>query len=271
MTQPAVSKTIADLERILDAALFDRSRRALVLTGSGELFMRYAQAGLATLQQGLDTLESAGKGANMVALGALPTVAAGVIPRALEGFSRHSLACRTLVESGPSPYLLNLLRTAAIDFVIGRLASPNAMQGLSFEHLYSEDLALVVRPAHPLLARDGVTLQDVAEHQLLMPPPGAIIRPAVDALLIAGGVGRLHAPIETVSNSLGRSYTLFTDAVWVISESVVITDIATGQLVKLPLDMQATTGPIGITTRSGMDLSPPARALLDCVRDAVGP
>ncbi len=213
MTQPAVSKAIAELEVILGTPLFDRSRRALVLTPAGEIFTRFAQAALATLQQGLDTLDATRSGSNFVAFGALPTVAASVVPRVLQRFATDPLACRTVVESGPSRYMLGLLRTAAIDFIVGRLASSDVMDGLSFEQLYSEHLALVVRPGHPLASRESVSLQQVAGYQLLMPPREAIIRPAVDALLIAGGVGRLTAEIETVSNSLGRAYALATDAV----------------------------------------------------------
>ena len=104
-----------------------------------------------------------------------------------------------------------------------------------------------------------------------MPPRQAIIRPAVDALLIAGGLGRLVAEIETVSNSLGRSYALLTDAVWIISHGVVARDLAEGQLVRLPVDMRATRGPIGITTRNGAELTAPARALCDCLRQAALP
>lgn len=269
MTQPAVSKAIAELEEILAVPLFDRSRRALRLTPAGEVFQRFAQSGLATLQQGLDTLEATRSGTSMVAFGALPTVAAGVVPRALQLFAQSPLGCRTVVESGPSPYLLGLLRTAAIDFVVGRLASPDAMVGLSFEQLYSERLALVVRPGHPLANSSSLTLQDVAARQLLVPPIGAIIRPEVDALLIAGGVSRLSREIETVSNSLGRSYVLLTDAVWMISEGVVERDIAAGQLVRLAVDTQATIGPIGVTTRSDASLSLAALDLLAQIRSVV--
>lgn len=266
MTQPAVSKAIAELEAILATPLFDRSRRALVLTPAGETFCRFAQASLATLQQGVDALDGARSGSNFVAFGALPTVASTVVPAALKRFAKGALACRTLVESGPSPYLLGRLRTAAIDFVVGRLAGAEAMDGLSFEHLYSEHLALVVRPDHPLAGKANVSLTEVAGFQLMMSPRGSIIRPEIDALLIAGGVGRLNAEVETVSNSLGRAYTLQTHAVWVISESVVAGDVARGQLVLLPVDMRATLGPIGITTRSGAELPLPAIAMLDCIR-----
>lgn len=269
MTQPAVSKSIAELEAILGVALFDRTRRALTLTAAGDLFLRFAQAGIATLRQGVETLAEAQRGTSFIAFGALPTVTAGVVPRALQRFASSSFACRTLVESGPSPYLLELLRNAAVDFVVGRLADPRAMDGLSFEHLYSEELALVVRPGHPLAAQAALELRSLEAFQLLLPPRQAIIRPAVDALLIAGGIGRTVNEIETVSNSLGRSYTLLSDAIWIISHSVVAGDLETGQLLRLAIDTRATRGPIGITTRSGVELGLPARALLDAVRQSV--
>ncbi len=268
MTQPAVSKAIAELESITGVALFDRSRRALTLTAEGEVFARFAQAGIATIGQGIDTLRSTRDGVSSVAFGALPSVTADVVPRALMAFARAPLACRTLVESGPSPYLLGLLRRGAIDFVVGRLARPEAMEGLSFEQLYSERLVLVVRPSHPLAAEVRVSLQQAAGYAWLMPPRDAIIRPAIDALLIAGGVSRLAQEFETVSNSLGRALTLQSDSVWAISESVVRADLATGQLVRLAADMAATLGPIGITTRTAAELTAPTLELIAAIRAA---
>jgi len=268
MTQPAVSKAIAELEAILGVPLFDRSRRALALSSYGEMFLRFATAGLATLRQGADTIAEARAGTGFVAFGALPTVEAGIVPAALRRFAASSLACRTLVESGPSPYLLELLRTAAIGFVVGRMANPEAMEGLSFEHLYSEELAFVVRPGHPLAGVAELDPGSMAGFQALMPPRKAIIRPAVDALLLAAGVGRFALEIETVSNSLGRSYALMSDAIWIISRGVVARDLGAGQLVRLPVDVSATLGPVGITTRSGAELSLPAQAMRDAIRQA---
>lgn len=268
MTQPAVSKAIAELEDILGTPLFDRSRRALSLTADGEMFLRFAQTGLGTLRQGVDAVEEARAGSKFIAFGALPTVTASVVPRALEAFSRSSFACRTLVESGPSPYLLDLLRTSAIDFVVGRMAQPAAMEGLSFEHLYSDALALVVRPGHPLAEFASLTVTSLATWQLLLPPRQAIIRPAVDALLIAGGIGSPRNDIETVSNSLGRSYTLLSDAVWIISRGVVERDLASGQLIQLPIDTTGTQGAVGITTRGKANLSLASHALIDCIRQS---
>jgi LysR family pca operon transcriptional activator len=269
MTQPAVSKALAELEAILGVPLFDRSRRALTLTAHGEMFERFATAGMATLRQGVEALEEVRTGRGLVAFGALPSVEAGIVPRALKRFAASSFACRALVESGPSPYLLELLRTATIEFVVGRMANPQAMDGLSFEHLYSEELALVVRPGHPLADSGGIDLRDLSAFSLIVPPRQAIIWPAVETLLLAGAVGNPASTIETVSNSLGRSYTLIEDAVWIISRGVVADDLETGQLVRLPVDVGGTLGPVGVTTRSGAELSAQAGAVLAEIRAVV--
>lgn len=271
MTQPGVSRTLKELEEILGLALFDRSRRSLTLTAFGDIFLRHAGLSIAALRQGVEALDQARTDTASVAIGALPTVSSSLVPRAIERFGQSPMFCRTRVVTGPSVYLLAQLRVGDVDFVAGRMANPDAMSGLSFEHLYSERIALVVRPGHPLLKARPLDLRAIEEFQILMPPPGAIIRPAVERLLLAHGVGRLRDEVETVSNSLGRAYAAGSDAVWIISEGVVAQDEAEGRLARLPVDTSETLGPIGITTRTGSPLSPQADALLRAVREAVAP
>ena len=50
MTQPAVSKTIRELEAILDVALFERTRRGVQLTEQGTVFRRHVDAVLNALR-----------------------------------------------------------------------------------------------------------------------------------------------------------------------------------------------------------------------------
>ncbi|WP_196259782.1 pca operon transcription factor PcaQ [Pelagibacterium limicola] len=268
LTQPAISKSLAELEDILGVALFDRARRKLVLTGFGETFLRHANAAISALRQGIDAVGPARGTQAIVRLGALPTVEVEVVPQAVAAFSAGPLACRVHIESGPSPHLLALLRIGAIDFVVGRMPDPGVMAGLVFEHLYSETLQLVVRPGHPLLSASQPDLRLIGGFPALMPPRGAIIRPTVEALLVASGLGRLPQEIETVSNSFGRAYTLLTDAVWFISRSVVAGDLERGDLAALPLDMAASHGAVGITTRAGAEFDLSTGALMAAVRTA---
>jgi LysR family pca operon transcriptional activator len=269
MTQAAVSKGLADLEEVLAAPLFDRTGRSLKLTSLGEMFIRYATLGLATLRKGVDAVADAGSGNRTLAFGALPSVEASIVPSALQAFSATSIACPVVVQSGPSPYLLDLLRTGIIEFVVGRMAGTAAMEGLSFEHLCSEELAFVVRPSHPLSDTASPTLRELAKYQFLMPTKTAIIRPEFDALMLSAGISRFNISVETVSNTLGRSYALSSDAIWIISHGVVASDLAGGHLVRLPIDMSTTVGPVGVTFRSAADLSELAYAFIEHVRAAV--
>ena len=65
--------------------------------------------------------------------------------------------------------LLSQLRTGDLDLVVGRLADPDLMTGLSFEHLYSERISFVVRPDHPLLQEKPFELGRIARYTVLMP------------------------------------------------------------------------------------------------------
>src|ERR687898_52020 len=56
VTQPAVSKTIRELEDILAVQLFERSGRGLALTSVGRLFQEYAQTGITSLEQAIDSV-----------------------------------------------------------------------------------------------------------------------------------------------------------------------------------------------------------------------
>ena len=265
ISQPAASKTIQELEELLGTPLFDRSRRSLSLTAYGEVFLRYAATSLSALRQGIESASAANE--IVVKIGALPTVSARILPRAVQSFTAEGRRAKARIITGPNAYLLSLLRTGDVDLVIGRMAEPDVMLGFSFEHLYSERVVMVVRPGHPLLQVGSFNLGMIEEYQTLMPTPGSVIRAVVERLLLAHGVTGLRDEVETVSNAFGRSFTRLTDAVWIISEGVVSEDVAEGQLALLPVDTTETVGPVGLTTRIDTELTLAAQAFIQSVRD----
>lgn len=267
VTQPAVSKTIRELENILKVELLDRSRRGISLTRAGALFLDHADAGLAAFGEGVDRLgEALSPGALPVRIGALPTVSARILPDAVQRFMAHGLAAPPRIVTGPNAYLIAQLREGALDIVIGRMADPAEMTGFSFEHLYSERIGFVVRTGHPLLSTADVDRVRLGAMEFLMPPPGSVIRPTVDRLFIAAGIAHPGRTIETVSPAFARPYIRNTDAVWVISEGVVLTDLEEGTLAALSIDTAETLGPVGITTRAGTKASAAADIMLSEIR-----
>jgi LysR family pca operon transcriptional activator len=270
VTQPAVSKTLRELEVILDVKLFDRSRRGVTLTRFGDVFLRYAGASVTALRQGVDSITQArAKGGYKIAVGALPTVAAQLMPQAIQAFKQDGVETSVSVVTGLNTVLLSQLRVGDLDLVVGRLSEPELMTGLSFEHLYSERISFLVRPGHPLLQDGTFDLKRLRDFTVLMPNETSIIRPLVDRLLIANGVAALPDTIETVSMAFGRHYARNSDAVWIISHGVAADDIADGMLIELPVDTHEYVGPVGLTTRADTPPGPSARLLIQSIREVV--
>ncbi len=250
LTQPTISKTLKELETILKVSLMDRGRAGVRLTAEGEVFLQFAEQSMSALQSGLTSIAGIGAGAGaLLTIGALPSVAAGILPDAVLRFRGQSPATVVRVLEGPHDDLTDRLRSGALDLVVGRLGRPQTMAGLAFTQLYSEQVVVVVAPDHPLV---GVTqLDQLRGFPVLYPPPGAAIRPLVARQMIATGMPLFGDRIECASGAFGRAMTLGPSrAIWFISRGVVADDLDHRRLVSLDIDLRATAGPVGIMARA---------------------
>lgn len=271
VSQPAVTKTIRELEEALGVAVLERDGRGIRLTRYGEVFLRHAGAALTALRQGMDSVsQELFDAAPPVRVGALPTVSTRIMPRAMSMFLEEKTGSRIKIVTGDNAVLLEQLRVGDLDLVVGRLAAPEKMAGFSFEHLYSEQVVFVVRSGHPLLTGKQSIFDGFADYPVLMPTRGSIIRPFVEQFLIANGVANLPTQVETVSDAFGRAFVRQSDAIWIISKGVVATDLADGFLAELPIDTSETRGPVGLTIRADTAPSLPLTILMQTIRQAAG-
>lgn len=268
LTQPAISKTLKELEEIIGATLMLRSRSGVTLTKQGEVFLHFAQMSLASLQQGLDGVEQAGAlSKERLTVGSLPSVAARLMPPVVAEFSQLAPEAVLQIVDGPHDYLLDRLRLGELDLVLGRLGSPNTMQNISFTQLYLEQIAFVVRKGHPIL--DAPNLQSIVDWQVIFPPARSAIRSLVERFFIANGIGEMPHRIETVSGAFGRVYTRNSDAIWIISGGVVANEVADGVLVKLPFDTTLTQGPVGLMSNPEVATGPVGQMFQLAVRNVL--
>lgn len=269
ISQPAVTKTIRELEEALGVALVEREGRGIRLSRYGEVFLKHAGAAIAALRQGVDSVSHARIGEMpLIRIGALPTVSSRIMPRAMGLFLKENTGSRIKIVTGENSVLLDQLRFGELDLVVGRLAGADKMTGFIFEHLYSEQVVFAVRAGHPLLVSDHSPLSDLSRYPILMPTTSSIIRPFVDQLLIANGISSLPNQIETVSDSFGRAFVLSCDAIWIISAGVVSRDLETGLMAALPIDTSDTRGPVGLTMRTDALPSIAMSLLMQTIREA---
>ena len=266
ISQPAVSKTLRELEARLGVALFERIGRRLRPTAAGLLFQKHAGLSLSELDRGVRALRAPERHRRRIAVGALPTVATRIMPRAVLAFSAAVPGGSLRVTTGPNWVLLSELRDGSLELVVGRLAAPDEMKGLVFEQLLVEPVAAVVRPGHPLAAAPGLPVTDFP---LVLPPPRAVIRPAVEQFFLSIGQEMPEALVETVSLAVGRGLVQMSDAVWFISRGVVAEEIALGTLVALELaGLPVIAGPVGLTRRAGAEPGAEVGALMAALRHA---
>ena len=249
LTQPAISKTLKDLEDILGLKVMERSRAGVSLTPQGEVFLQFAEQSTAALRQGLSRIQGSGGAAEQLKLGALPSVASSLLPEAVLEFTTQSPDTLVEIHEGPHADLTARLRSGGLDLVVGRLGKPDTMVGLSFQQLYSENVVVVARPdSRAVSIRDPAEL---AAFRVLYPPKDSAIRPLVARLLIAKGVPLFRERIETASPAFGRAVTLADPrTVWIISQGVVADDLAAGRLIALKIDLASTQGAVGIMSRA---------------------
>jgi len=271
LTQPAVSKTIAELEDIVGRRLLVRRRRGVDLTPAGEVMVRHSVAALRGLREGLSlALDEAEAEQLRVAVGSLPNMAASLLPEAVAVLSRAHADLRVRVVSGTNAQLMTQLRQGEIDLVVGRLAQPSAMVDLSFEQLYSEPLLLVARPGHPLAQELHPSLEALAAFPMVVPVHGTLVRDTADAYLFARGSVLPRAVIEATDTSFAMSLLRATDAVWFAPQGAVDSVLRREELVRLAFDTASTEGPVGVTLRRAGALGDGARHLIQAIHHVLG-
>ncbi|KVD25466.1 LysR family transcriptional regulator [Burkholderia ubonensis] len=267
ITQPAVSKTIAELESILGVRLFERSRQGARPTREAQLFMPHANACVLALRQGVGLLAHDGGGAAAtLEIGMLPTVAASLAPALMKALAVRWPRVVVRLATAANAELLERLKAGAIECAIGRLSEPERMVGLAFEQLYNEPLVAVVRAGHPLMA-SVAPAAELARYPVVLPPYGTLIRQSAEQLLGACGAPPLDAFIEVLSVSVARALALENDAVWFVPQYAAEYDLSTGALARLPLPSAGTDEPVGLILRTDAEPSPVARTLIDAVRE----
>ena len=269
MTQPAATRMLGDLERLLGMQLFERSARGVLPNAYGESLIRQARAVLAALDHARDEINAIASGTTgKTAIGALFVVAATLVPRAIARFKLRHPNHTVLVREGTTSTLLPALWRGDLDLVLGRVASDVSSEGLKFEVLYPDPMCVVARVGHPLGKRRTLKFAALAKEQWILPTPDAFYRRRLDAAFKRAGIEPPRCVVESLSIPANRILVQETDMLAIMSRRVAQHFVELGEIRILPVKLPALSGPVGVITLTGRPLTPAAMDLVQALREA---
>lgn len=261
--QSNVSTHVARLERELGATLVDRA--AGRLTEEGELVVaraRRIRAEIDALTADVASLRH--EVAGTTRLGMLGTTGRWLVPPLLRVMEERHPNVRVAVLEGNTTSLVPQLLGGRLDVAV--LNAPVDDPDLLVETLFDEDLIVVAPSDHALAAADELTIEDLAEHTLLMPPPGAAFRLELDRVAMAAGV-TLRPRAELDGLRLTASMAMEGYGAAVLPSSAV-PGWLTGDFRRIPIK-GVPRRRVGVGRRRRGLPSAPTRALIEVLREQV--
>jgi DNA-binding transcriptional LysR family regulator len=237
VTQPAVSKQIAELEKIVGMPVVTRDRNRLYLTPVGVRLADHARLALGQLDRAAFDIEAMTSGVSgSVSVGVVSSVAPTLLPGTIALFKRSTPQANVSISEGHFVELLPQLEAGALDMVIARIWQPKELAGIDQMALFSEPIVVVAGRDHPLLQGEDVSWADVASYPWILPQPNSVARQAVDALFAANGLPPPNNTVASLSIALNLELLRAMPALGFLPQRLAQAQAARGETVILPLD-----------------------------------
>ncbi|MDO9279243.1 MAG: LysR substrate-binding domain-containing protein [Polaromonas sp.] len=272
ISQSAVHQTLVQLEHLSERELFARSRQhGLRLNEFGLEVMRGCKLCLSELQQADEVLAAlSGKIGGRIVIGTLPFSVGPMLPKAVNRVMHDFPGLQVTVIDGTYDALIQQLRDAEIDMVIGALRPQFSIQGLLQETLFIDRLAVVARADHPLAQRKKLKWTALRDAQWIMPMPNTPAQTVFERVLGQCGLPLPTTELRVNSALMMQSLLMQSERLAMMSPRQIRSEIKAGLFVVLPLALPDAARTIGLIRRSDVLLTPGMQSLLATCRDVAG-
>jgi DNA-binding transcriptional LysR family regulator len=180
LSQPAISKAMADLEHTLGVPLFDRSARGVELTDCGRLLIERGRAIFDELREGLNEIEQRSDPTRgEIRIGTTEALT-GVVSDIICSLVRKYPRITYHVSVSDTDTLARELRERSLDALVTRWVPPFIADDLNAEVLYRSPFAVMADKSHPLVGRKMKLADLMNERWTLSPPDSFLGRIVVD-------------------------------------------------------------------------------------------
>ena len=236
LSQPTISSHIQALEQHFGCQLIDRMPRAALPTSAGAVLHRYAKRLLALRDETEAALaEHQGFVRGQLRIGGSTIPGDYLLPPVIGGFTQIHPEVQVSLVIGDSREIID--RVLEGDVEVGVVGARTGERQAIQEKLVDDELRLIVPPGHPLVDRQPVPLERLAETPFIVRERGSGTLAAIEtslqrsgsglkALSIKAEMGSTEAVIQAIRCGLGVS---------ILSPVAVADDLAGGRLQALAI------------------------------------
>jgi len=273
ISQPAVSKAIADMEHTLGLRLLDRSRNGIEPTAYGRALVRRGLAIFDELKLGVEELAFlSDPTAGELRIGSTESIAAGLLPAVIERFSReYPRVHLDVAQAVMSTLHYRELRERSIDLLLGRIPTPFAEDDLQADVVYDDQVVVVAGRQSKWARSRRLKLTDLTGEPWILPPADTLAGSLARELFRVGGAEMPRAPITTLSIQLCCRLVASGRFVTTLPTSILRFGGRDLSLKVLPIKLPVQPRPVGVVTLKNRMLSPVAKLFIECVHRLVRP
>lgn len=267
VSQSAVTTSIKQLEEHLDVKLFHRESHGVVPTAACEALVIRAKAIEAELRHARNDIDTV-QGANIgeIRVSASPTVAMGLLPKAILNFRRSRPNVSFQVEEGLYPAVLPGIRTGEIDFAICLVPERPVDEELHYELLVRDRLTPAVRSGHPLTEKRNLSLSELIDYHWVIYGRNKTSRDVFEQTFVSHGLKPPQRSIQSTSFSCALALVENSDYVTLVPEKVFAGKTSLQHVIPLRMEYPMPPWNMMIITRSHHVLSPLCMAFLKEIR-----
>jgi DNA-binding transcriptional LysR family regulator len=249
LTQSAVTKRIAALERRVGRPLLERGRSGVRPTAAGRALYPEARAALAALDRARRSVADADT-TSALQVAASHTVAGYLLPGWLAGFRAERGTLRIAVEVVNSPGVLAAVRGGRAE--LGFVEGVDSLDGLESQMLLTDELECVVRPGHRFARRRAIRPAELLDEPWIAREAESGTRAVAERALHERGI--VLVPALEAASTEGLKRAVLGGGFALLSRLAVEEEVANGSLAAVPvegLDLRRELRAVRVSSRPG--------------------
>lgn len=236
LTQPAVSQHIKQLEREMNAVIFDRTGGKIRPTPEGKLIIQYAERVVSLYETLQRSLVDRKKSIDRLRVGITHTSESNIVTEVLAKYAEQQENMKITIQTDTIANLYDMLRTYKLDIAIveGDIADPSIHSVM----LDTDFLVLAVCNDHPLAKQSMVTIDALRKERMILRLPSSGTRNLFEANLESRGLSLddFNVTLEvdniaTIKDLIRRNY-----GVSILARSACMDELKKGKITVLPIE-----------------------------------